>query len=78
MALPTGVPSASRIVPRIGDGPVTSLKSDVDAVVTERGVADIRAWTVSERAARLLAIAHPDHRAMLSQVSRGTAASYPR
>ena len=45
---------------------VTSLKSDVDVVVTEWGVADIRACSVRERAARLVEVAHPDHRAALA------------
>lgn len=56
---------ASRIVPRVCDGVVTSSKSDVDVVVTEWGIADIRACSVSERVERLVAVAHPDHRAAL-------------
>ncbi len=55
----------SRIVPQIV-GPVTSLKSDVDVVVTEWGIADIRACSMSERVERLIAVAHPDHRAALA------------
>jgi acyl-CoA hydrolase len=41
---------------------VSTPRSDVDVVVTEYGVADLRACSDSERAARLIAIAHPDHR----------------
>jgi acyl-CoA hydrolase len=37
----------------------------VDFVVTEYGIADLRAKTASERAAELAAIAHPDFRAPL-------------
>ncbi|MCD2197659.1 acetyl-CoA transferase [Actinomycetospora endophytica] len=57
---------ATRIVPRLAD-PVTTSKSDVDVVVTEHGVADLRACTVRERAERLIAVAHPDHRAGLTR-----------
>jgi acyl-CoA hydrolase len=42
------------------------LKSDVDVVVTDWGVADIRACSVSERIERLIAVAHPAHRASLA------------
>ncbi len=67
VALPSVTPKgASRIVARV-TGPVTSSKSDVDVVVTEHGVADLRACTVSERAERLVAVAHPDHRTALSR-----------
>lgn len=62
----TSAQGVSRIVPQIVGGPVTSLKSDVDVVVTEWGVADIRACSVSERVERLVAVAHPDHRAALA------------
>jgi acyl-CoA hydrolase len=41
---------------------VTTLKNDVDHVVTEYGVAELRGASLSERASRLIAIAHPDHR----------------
>ena len=60
----SGIPAL--VVARV-TGPVTSSKSDVDVVVTEHGVADLRACTVSERAERLVAVAHPDHRAALSR-----------
>ncbi len=41
---------------------VTTLKNDVDHVVTEYGVAELRGACLRERASRLIAIAHPDHR----------------
>jgi acyl-CoA hydrolase len=41
---------------------VTTDKNDVDHVVTEYGVAELRGASLSERARRLIAIAHPDHR----------------
>ena len=41
---------------------VTTLKNTVDNVVTEYGVAELRGASLHERAKRLIAIAHPDHR----------------
>lgn len=65
VALPsTSGSGASRIVRRLS-GPVTSLKSDIDFVVTEHGAADIGAAPLGERAAKLAAIAAPEHRAEL-------------
>ncbi|MEV6895566.1 acetyl-CoA hydrolase/transferase C-terminal domain-containing protein [Kribbella sp. NPDC051137] len=55
----------SRIVPALS-GPVTSLKSDIDLVITEWGIADLRAASLAERAARLIAVAAPEHRAALA------------
>lgn len=49
----------SRIVPRIASGYVTSLQSDVDVIVTEHGIADIRATDFEERSRRILEIAEP-------------------
>ena len=41
---------------------VTTLKNTVDQVVTEYGVADMRGRSISDRARRLIAIAHPRFR----------------
>jgi acyl-CoA hydrolase len=41
---------------------VTSINNTVDHVVTEHGVAQLRGRSIAERARRLIAIAHPDHR----------------
>ena len=41
---------------------VTTLKNTVDHVVTEYGVAALRGASLDERARRLIAIAHPEHR----------------
>ncbi len=58
--------SVSRIVTRLGNGaPVTLPQHEVDAVVTEYGVAMLRGQSVEERARRLCAIAHPQHRPAL-------------
>lgn len=55
--------SVSRIVSRLGAGQVvTTLKNTVDKVATEYGIAELRGATIRERATRLIAIAHPDHR----------------
>ena len=66
-----GSGSLSRIVPRLGVDAVISVPQyDVDAVVTEYGVALLRGQSLGERARRLCAIAHPDHRAELIKASR--------
>lgn len=57
----------SRIVGRLSRGSVvTTLKNTVDHVVTEYGVAELRGRSIRERAAALIAIAHPDHRDWLT------------
>ena len=67
VALASASPAGeSRIVPSFAHGMVTSLKSDVDVVVTEWGSADIRACSMRERIERIASIAHPDHREALA------------
>jgi acetyl-CoA hydrolase len=62
IALPSRQASgASRIVAALS-GPVTVDAEDADLVVTEHGVAELRGVSASERARRLIAIAHPDDR----------------
>jgi acyl-CoA hydrolase len=52
-----------RIVPRLAPGtPVTVAQHDVDAVVTEFGVALLRGQDLDVRVRRLIEVAHPDHR----------------
>lgn len=46
---------------------VTLHRSDVDLVVTEFGVADLKGCTIRERVQRLTAIAHPDFREELQK-----------
>ena len=67
VALPAtvGAASKSRVVARIASAYVTSAQSDVDVVVTEYGVADIRATTLSERRKLITALAEPGFRADL-------------
>ena len=55
-------------------GPVSLGRMDIDIVVTEYGAADIRSLTYDERAAALIAIAAPDHRAALADGWRAIAA----
>jgi acyl-CoA hydrolase len=56
----------SRIVPTLSAGThVTTSKNDVNYVVTEYGVAQLRGKSAKQRAAALIAIAHPDFRAEL-------------
>ncbi len=64
----------SRIVPDVMGPVVTTSRSDVDLVVTEFGVAELRGATLSQRAERLIAVAHPDHQeALVDAVARGSA-----
>ena len=53
----------SRIVPFLNKGSsVTSLRHDIDYVVTEYGIAFLRGKTLNERAKALIQIAHPKFR----------------
>lgn len=53
----------SKIVPTLAPGSaVTSLRNDLQYVVTEYGVADLRWADIPTRAQRLINIAHPDFR----------------
>jgi acetyl-CoA hydrolase len=58
----------SKIVPSVQR--VTALRADVDVVVTEHGQAELRGVTEGERAARLIAIAAPEHRDHLLAAAR--------
>jgi acyl-CoA hydrolase len=44
---------------------VTTINNTVDHFVTEYGVAELRGASIADRARRLIAIAHPDHRDQL-------------
>jgi acyl-CoA hydrolase len=67
IALPSTTPDGrrSRLVRSLEARPVTTPRSDVDVIITEYGIADLRGCTFSERARRLAAIAHPDFRTHL-------------
>lgn len=65
MAMPSTASKGaiSRIVPFLSPGAaVTTSRNDVDVVVTEYGVANLRYKTLAQRAESLIAIAHPDFR----------------
>ena len=64
IALPSTAGAASRIVPRLS-GPASQARADAGVIVTEYGIADLRGLTLAQRAERMLAIAHPEHRAAL-------------
>ncbi len=53
----------SKIVAQLTKGAAVSLsRNDIDYVVTEYGVAELRGTNIKERVERLIAIAHPDYR----------------
>jgi acyl-CoA hydrolase len=61
----------SRIRARLTPGSVvTTLKNTVDNVVTEYGIAELRGRSISQRAAALIAIAHPQFRDALRAEAR--------
>ncbi|MBN9563895.1 MAG: acetyl-CoA hydrolase/transferase family protein [Alphaproteobacteria bacterium] len=67
LALPATVKGGGgRIVSRLS-GSVTTSRADADLIVTEFGAAELRAQPIRERARRLIAIAHPDHRERLER-----------
>ena len=58
----------SRIVPTLTPGThATTSKNDVNYVVTEYGVAQLRGKSAKQRAQELIAIAHPDFRGQLRE-----------
>jgi len=67
IALRSEVGGQSTINPTLRGGVVTTARVDVDAVVTEHGVAMLTGCTVAERAERLIAVAAPHHRERLAR-----------
>jgi acyl-CoA hydrolase len=55
----------SSIVPQVDT--VSTPRCDVDVVVTEHGVADLRGLDDAQRAERIIGVAAPEHRAQLEQ-----------
>jgi acyl-CoA hydrolase len=75
IALPALAGTTSRIVaPGQGHGPVSLARFDVDCVVTEHGIADLRFKDHPGRAAALIAIAAPEHRDALGEAWRAVTA----
>ena len=63
--------AVSRIAPVLSPGThVTTSKNDINYVVTEYGVAQLRGKTAGQRAQALIAIAHPDFRGELRESAR--------
>jgi acyl-CoA hydrolase len=63
--------SITRIVPTLTPGThVTTGKNDINYVVTEYGVAQLRGKSAKQRAAELIAIAHPAFRAELTEQAK--------
>ena len=65
MAMPstTGKGKISKIVPFLDQGSaVTTSRNDVNYVITEYGIAQLRGKNLRQRAAALIEIAHPDFR----------------
>jgi len=63
--------SISRIVPVFSPGThVTTSKNDVNYVVSEYGVAQLRGKSAKQRAEALIGIAHPDFRGELREAAR--------
>lgn len=61
----------SRIIPTLTPGAViTTSKNDVNYVVTEYGVAQLRGKSAKQRAQELIAIAHPDFRGELTEAAK--------
>jgi len=61
----------SKIVPHLDQGAsVTSLRHDIDYVVTEYGIACLKGKTLRERAVALIDIAHPEFRDALESSKR--------
>ncbi len=66
IALPaTASDGTSRIVANVET--VTTPRADVDVIVTEWSVAELRGCSLAERARRMIAIAAPEHRDALSE-----------
>jgi acyl-CoA hydrolase len=72
IALRSTAAGASTVVPALR-GPVTTARADVDVVVTEHGTAWLRGCPLSQRAARLIGIAAPEHRDRLLRTTRENA-----
>ena len=63
--------AVSRIAPVLSPGThVTTSKNDINYVVTEYGVAQLRGKTAKQRAEALIGIAHPDFRGELRDAAR--------
>jgi acyl-CoA hydrolase len=61
----------TRIVPTLAPGThVSTSKNDINYVVTEYGVAQLRGKSAKQRAQEMIAIAHPDFRSELTEAAK--------
>lgn len=67
LVLPSAAAGDTRIVMPPGRGPVSLGRMDIDLVITEHGVADLRRIGHDARAKALITIAAPTHRASLEE-----------
>ena len=75
MALPAGsVTCVIRFAPSLWKVTLLPLECAIPAgvIVTEYGVADLRGLSLARRRERMIAIAHPDHRAALDRMEDKT------
>jgi acyl-CoA hydrolase len=63
-------PTVSKIVPKLTSPSVSLGRNDIDTVVTEHGVAELRGLSLDERAQALIKIAAPAHRDELAEAWR--------
>jgi acyl-CoA hydrolase len=68
MMLPSEGAKGSRIVPSLS-GPVTTARADLDVVITEHGVAELRGRTLRQRIRAMIDVAAPAVRERLEQSS---------
>jgi itaconate CoA-transferase len=59
----------SRIVPRL-DGPVTTPRIDTQYIVTEFGAVNLKGLSSTERALKLIELAHPEFRDELTEAAK--------
>jgi acyl-CoA hydrolase len=68
--MPSTAKAVSRITARLTSATVSLARTDVDTVVTEHGIAELRDKTLDERAEALIAIADAAHRGALTDAWR--------
>lgn len=61
--------TVSKIVAKLS-GPVTTPRNDVHYVATEHGMVNLKGLSSTQRAQSLIALAHPDYRAELTDAAR--------
>ena len=67
IALPATTPNGGTRIVAALSGPITTSRSEIDIIVTEFGAAELKGQTLANRARRMIEIAHPDFREVLSR-----------